>query len=88
MKYANIDGAAVTSMADLHRLLAEQLDFPAWYGGNLDALHDCLTDLAEETTITLVHGEALAEALGSGYARFCRVLTDATEENPQLQVQI
>lgn len=27
----------------LHEL-GRALGFPAWYGGNLDALHDCLTD--------------------------------------------
>ena len=48
MKQVIINGAAVTSMADIHRILAEELAFPEWYGGNLDALHDCLTDLHED----------------------------------------
>lgn len=87
MKYAMIEGAAVGSMDRLHRLLAEQLDFPDWYGGNLDALYDCLTDLPEETTVILLHSQALAETLGSGYARFCRVLKDVAEENPRLHIQ-
>lgn len=87
MKYAIIDGAEVDSIAGLHRLLAEQLDFPLWYGGNLDALYDCLTDLSEETTITLTNRKALEESLGDGYCRFCRVLEDAAEENPYLHIQ-
>lgn len=29
----------------LHAALAEALRFPDWYGNNLDALYDCLTDL-------------------------------------------
>ena len=29
-------------------LFAEVLDFPDWFGRNLDALADCLHDLAEE----------------------------------------
>ena len=41
---------------DLHRALAEGLHFPAWYGGNLDALHDCLTDLNEPTEL-IVRGD-------------------------------
>ena len=45
MKFAIIDGSTVTSMADVHAALAQQLAFPEWYGGNLDALHDCFTDL-------------------------------------------
>ena len=39
MKFAIIDGRTVTSMADVHAALAQQLAFPEWYGGNLDALH-------------------------------------------------
>ena len=88
MKYAMIEGAAVGSMDRLHRLLAEQLDFPGWYGGNLDALYDCLTDLTEETTVILLHSQALAETLGAGYGRFFRVLKDAAAENPKLHIQL
>ena len=88
MRYAMIEGAAVGSMGRLHRLLAEQLDFPDWYGGNLDALYDCLTDLTEETSIILLHSQALTETLGTSYGRFCRVLTDAAAENPNLHIQI
>ncbi|MDY5612973.1 barstar family protein [Dysosmobacter sp.] len=88
MNYAIIEGAAVGSMDRLHRLLAEQLDFPSWYGGNLDALYDCLTDLAEETSIILFHSQALAETLGPGYGRLCRVLEDAAAENTRLHIQI
>ena len=88
MRYAIIEGAAVGSMDRLHRLLAEQLDFPDWYGGNLDALYDCLTDLTEETTVILFHSQALAETLGTAYTRFCRVLTDAAAENPRLDIHI
>ena len=88
MKVAIIDGGAVTAMGDIHRLLVEQLAFPDWYGGNLDALHDCLTDLQEETQITLLQPELLAETLGSGYVRLCRVLSDSAEENPYLTIQL
>ena len=38
-----LDVSACETAEDLHRALAEGLHFPAWYGGNLDALHDCLS---------------------------------------------
>ena len=88
MKQVMINGAAVTSMADIHRTLAEELAFPDWYGGTLDALHDCLTEVHEETTIAILQPESLLETLGSGYARLCRVLTDSAEENPYLTIQL
>ena len=34
------------SPADLHRDIAQALDFPGYYGKNLDALNDCLSDVA------------------------------------------
>ena len=88
MKQVIINGAAVTSMADIHRILAEELAFPEWYGGNLDALHDCLTEVHEETVIAILQPESLLETLGSGYARLCRVLADSAEENPYLTIQL
>ena len=88
MRLALLDGAALRSMAEIHAALAQQLDFPDWYGGNLDALYDCLTEMGEETRISVLHGEMLAETLGSAYGRLCRVLQDAAEENPLLYIQL
>ena len=88
MKFAVIDGNSVASMEDIHRTLAQQLAFPEWYGGNLDALHDCLTDLHEETDLSIVHPEALLETLGPAYVRLTRVLSDAAEENPYLKLHL
>ena len=74
---AEIDGSAVTGRENLHELLAEQLALPEWYGKNLDALFDCLTEPGEEIFL-VVHGwEALEETLG-GYARtVLRLLEEA-----------
>ena len=87
MKQVIINGAAVSSMADIHRLLAAELNFPEWYGRNLDALHDCLTEIGEETSFTILQPETLLETLGSGYTRLCRVLADSAEENPYLTIR-
>jgi len=88
MKFAIIDGNSVTSMEDIHASLARQLEFPEWYGGNLDALHDCLTDFHEDVDLSIVHPEALFERLGSAYVRLTRVLSDAAEENPHLKLHL
>ena len=88
MKFAIIDGNAVTSMEEIHKSLAEQLGFPEWYGGNLDALHDCLTDLHEEADVSIIHSDALLETLGPAFVRLSRVLSDAAEENPYLKLHL
>ena len=88
MKFAIIDGNSVTSMEEIHKSFAKQLGFPEWYGGNLDALHDCLTDLHEDVDVSIVHSDALLETLGPAFVRLSRVLADAAEENPYLKLHL
>ncbi|MBE6561751.1 MAG: ribonuclease inhibitor [Ruminococcaceae bacterium] len=64
-----------------HEILARELDFPPYYGRNLDALHDCLTDLSADTVIIL------AESANAD-PRLIAVLRDAEEENPHLRVYV
>ncbi|WP_019900466.1 barstar family protein [Salinispora arenicola] len=40
-----LDASAWLQEADLHRDIAAALDFPDYYGRNLDALNDCLRDV-------------------------------------------
>ena len=82
-----LDVSACESVEDLHRALAEGLRFPAWYSGNLDALHDCLTDLHEPTKLIVRGTSALDELLGRRANAFRRVLDDSAEENPNLTVR-
>ena len=49
-KQLKIDGSQVQSMDALYDLLASELMFPDYFGKNLDALFDCLCDLAEDIT--------------------------------------
>ena len=68
-----------------HRYLTEMLDFPDYYGRNLDALFDCLTEL-NECTIVLQGSEMLRQAGGYG-ARILEVLEEAVKVNPGLKVE-
>ena len=67
---------------DLHRALAECLDFPEWYGNNLDALYDELTEISQETLVILCNFNA-AEPSCKG---FKRVMKDAESENAAFHV--
>jgi RNAse (barnase) inhibitor barstar len=40
-----IDLSQVRGKKDFLDRVAEAMDFPEWFGGNLDSLNDCLTDL-------------------------------------------
>lgn len=69
----------------LHDTLAETLDFPEWYGRNLDALHDCLTDIREETEIQIRNEKALAEHLGNYALVLKKVIRMSAKENDRIK---
>lgn len=84
MKEILINCANITTREELHDLLARELNFPDWYGKNLDALHDCLTGLCEETSITFLHFPSLPFPS----AGLLNVLRDSEEENPNLEISL
>ena len=88
MRHITIDCRQITRRDALHAAFARELGFPDWYGGNLDALFDCLTELDEPTTLRLQGWETLTGALG-GYAdAILQVLADAAAENPEFSFEI
>ena len=83
-----LDGEKISSKDELHKLMESVLDFPEWYGGNLDALYDCLTDLMEEVDIHLQNIEAFHQNLGEYADKLLRVLHDAEQANLNIQLTI
>jgi ribonuclease inhibitor len=81
MKEITIDCTTIASMAEIHDILARELNFPAWYGRNLDALHDCLTDLKDVELVLIGWPD-------EGYlSRVRRVIVAAAWENDHLSVR-
>ena len=85
MKVCILDGKLLDSGKALHRAVSEALDFPDWYGENLDALYDCLTDSQEETEILIVHKQKLEEHLGNYVSAMTKMLSQAEKENPRFR---
>lgn len=59
MKQITLACTGLETKDALHAALAEALDFPDWYGGNLDALYDCLTDLDDPVQLRLTGWDTL-----------------------------
>ena len=76
-----IDCGGCADKKELHARIAAALSFPDWYGHNLDALMDCLTDL-DETTVTLTGCSRVAFDAQDFWDTF----EDAERENPCLTV--
>ena len=81
MHYKIRDASRVTDRPSLHAELRSVLELPDYYGRNLDALYDCLTDIFEPTTLLIVDSEQLNTALGDYSAKLLATLKDASEEN-------
>lgn len=77
-----LDANKLVSRQEAHLYLQEALSFPDYYGRNLDALYDCLTDL-DETEVQFIHAE---EATGTYFDRIRIVFEDAAEDNSRLTV--
>jgi len=83
-----LSGNQMTTRETMHTYLAKKLKFPAYYGKNLDALHDCLCETGHPLRITVTYTERLVEELGEYGETFLRVLQDAAEENENLRLSI
>ena len=81
MKQIILDGNVLADAAKVHDYLMEMLDFPEYYGKNLDALHDCLTDLEDiEITITA------PEEDGAIFQRILPVFKASENENDSINL--
>ena len=79
-----IDGSVLSEEAAVHDLFTRALDLPEWYGRNLDALYDVLTERGEPLRLLVRNREALAAGLGEYAEDLLRTLADAAAENPAL----
>lgn len=81
MKQIILDGNLLGDISQVHDYLKGMLEFPEYYGKNLDALYDCLTDLVDvEITITA------PEEDGAIFQKVLRVFKAADRENENLKL--
>lgn len=81
-----IDCCTVRTREDLHKLLRESLGFPEWYGNNLDALYDCLTDCTGK--VRILNWETVDIHLGIYGGKAKKVIAAAALHNTALDLYI
>lgn len=85
MKRIKLDIGCIHTVRALHIYLAYMLDLPAYYGKNLDALYDVLSEESEPMLIELA-GAPASEEMAAYLPRLVRVLEDCAQENEQVSI--
>lgn len=85
--WAILDGAAFQDKKKAHEIISRELSFPSYYGGNLDALYDCLTEMGQ-TKIDLFSCALIRRNLDAYGDRLLQVFSDAAEANPNLSLKM
>lgn len=84
METIRLDGTRLCLREEAMELLGQTLALPEWWGRNLDALHDCLTELGQPVWLELYNREIM-EASPFG-RRLLQVLEDSSAENSYLEL--
>jgi ribonuclease inhibitor len=81
--------AGVTSIDAVYDILARDLDLPAHFGRNLDALYDALTgDVEGPFEIVVEDPEALASALGAKGRALLTLLRDLAKARRDVNITL
>ena len=68
----------------IHTYLKKAFDFPAYYGENLDALYDCLTDPTGPIQVVLPPEKVWCDAMGGYGEAMYGIFLQAARENKDL----
>ena len=82
-----IDMSEVTTKDELQDLLVKELPLPDYYGRNLDALHDVLTENAEGWNLIFYNTTNAAWFLGKYFDALKRLAQEACEEVEELKIR-
>lgn len=79
MEIIILDGTKMTTVKETHSYIAQTMRFPAYYGENLDALADCLSELGENATVFILNNSAIKANLGEYAERLLQVFSESSE---------
>lgn len=81
-----LDCARMTSRKDTHDYLQRQLQLPEYYGRNLDALYDLLSEYGNEVTLVLRNCYLLETQLRGYGVALLTTLREADDNNPKITI--
>ncbi len=73
-----IDGLSIKKKEDFYQNIKKELNAPQYFGNNLDALYDLLTEQPDILQIKFIHYNMMRQQLGIPFCqRILKVLQDA-----------
>ena len=83
-----LDGKYLLEKENAHVYLQEKLNLPEYYGRNLDALYDCLTEFVDIEIHMVIPADVMKEEKNTYFHKVKRVLQAAARENKELKLII
>lgn len=73
-----IDGLSIKKKEDFYKNIQRELDTPSYFGNNLDALYDILTEQPDILQIEFLHYNIMQKHLGTAFCqKLLKVLQNA-----------
>ncbi len=88
MNIVVLDGRKMTDRETAHLYLQKKLNLPEYYGKNLDALYDCLTETGKPVQIIVSYVAEMQDNLRRYADAVLNTLEAAGEKNPNVSVII
>ena len=82
--YYTIDFTGMKDWRDIYPKIKKSMDFPDYFGENLDALWDCLTDcFCHQNTIIIKGICSLSKTMQGYLTKICETFEEAQEKYPE-----
>lgn len=88
MNIVKLHGKVMTDKVAAHTHLMLQFSFPAYYGRNLDALHDLLGEINTKTIIVFYSFDTAKFHLGAYADSLLEVIRDSVKDNSALELVV
>lgn len=80
-----IDLEGISDKEEFYSVIRDTIEIPDYFGNNLDALYDVLTEDFEEKTIVIKGIEQTADEMKDYMKKFRRLCDDVAEENEAIR---
>lgn len=83
-----LDCNKMISKSEAHKYIKEMLNFPYYYGENLDALWDILSTKSKMISIFMLNEDKLYESLEDYGRQLIEVFKDAADSNANIKLSL